>query len=558
MLVTPQKVKVKWNPKNKKYYESILDENKNQKYKWSKSGNEFEVDIEDLPHGSTTKVKIICEYCKEPFEKSYGNLLREREQNSIKKDCCRKCSPLKVREFYGTLDELEYSNQNENLPELKEYTREKLINEFYRYKEEFGIYPKKSDIEALSNYPSANTYDRNWGTWTNFLKCLNIISDDGWYKEDEEVIKNLYAFSSRLKDINDKLMEKRTINDINKKAKQFGYLIKDFIVKREYSYSNKEEKLTISIDALSDLFLDLGKYPTASEYDSYARFNKLYNRKYLEEKFNKRFSEICNSELGGSNKDTKTKEELLDELAKLKNTLGRTPKANELKTNGLSEKKAYMRKFNMTYQELIDSLGWEQASPRLRFKTEEEMLVDYEKLFKEIGRLPNHTDLQNCGYTSSSQTYTEKFGSLKNVWDTLELPYEEMQDISAGYVGINKNNEICRSNAELEISTILIDNNITYTPESKYSDFDLNLNSKWKMDWFLNNYNIYVEYFGMYSETQLKRSTRIGKYSRKVKKKINYCLNNNIILIDLYKKDLENNYEGLIDKFNKVGISLVV
>ncbi len=431
-----------------------------------------------------------------------------------------------------------------------------LISEFYRYKTEHGRYPKKSDIEALSDYPSANTYQENWGNWNNFLKSLDIVSNDGWYKDDEEIIKKLYAASVKLKDINDRLMEKRSINEINKKAKQFGFPINNFIVEREYSYSNRKEKLTSSINGLCDLFLDLGKYPTASEYDSYARMNKLYNRKYLEEKFSKRFSEICIEELGGSNKDTKTKEELLEELTNLKRKLGRTPRANELKSHGLSEKKAYMRKFNMTYQELIESLGWEQATPRLKFKSEEELLADYERLFKELGRVPHYTDLQNCNYASSHQTYADKFGSFREVWDILDIPYEVNQEISAGFVGINKNNEICRSNAELEISNIFIDSNILYVPEINYSDFDKKLSNKWRMDWYLKDYDIYVEYFGMFSKTHLKRSTRIGKYSRKVKKKINYCLNNNITLIDLYKKDLENNYEGLISKFKDYGIDL--
>jgi hypothetical protein len=556
MLIENQKVAIKWNGKHKKFYESILDESGNQKYRWSKSGDIFEVDLNDLSKGSQAKIKVICDYCDKPFKKSYLNLLRERENSNIEKDCCKKCSPLKVREVYGTLDEIEYSEKDEYENSLKVYTKEMLINEFFRFKDEFGRFPKKVDIEALSNYPSANTYQENFGSWTKFLMSLDIIAEDGWYKDDEQVIKDFYIKVSNLCEINLKLNEKRTISQINKKAQKLNISIRSFINKREYNVTTPEEKLKSSMQGLKDLYSDLGVYPTTSEYDDYARLNKLIYRRNLEDRVSMRFADICIQELGGTNKDIKSKEILIAELTQLKVKLGRTPRANELKAHGLSEKKAYMRKFGITYQELIDSLGWEQATPRLRFKSEEEMLADYERLFNEIKRLPNSTDLQNCNYTSSAQTYVDKFGSLKDVWEILDLPYDANQDLSAGFVAINKRKEICRSSAELEISNILIENNINYSPEIKYSDLDDKLINKWKMDWYLSDSDIYVEYFGMYQETQIKRNTRIGRYSRKVKKKIDYCINNNIILISLYREDLTENYKGLLHKFEERGIIL--
>ena len=47
---------MKWNPRNKKYYEELG-------YVFTTYGDEFEVKVEDLAKGSMYKVQCICDNC---------------------------------------------------------------------------------------------------------------------------------------------------------------------------------------------------------------------------------------------------------------------------------------------------------------------------------------------------------------------------------------------------------------------------------------------------------------------------------------------------------------
>ncbi|MBE2919382.1 zinc-ribbon domain-containing protein [Anoxybacillus flavithermus] len=85
-MIPDQKVKIKWHSVNKKYYESLG-------YIFTKIGDEFEVNIKDLPKGSHALVKFICDYCNgknQMTEKSkwkiYNNLNKSRKKTG--KDCC--------------------------------------------------------------------------------------------------------------------------------------------------------------------------------------------------------------------------------------------------------------------------------------------------------------------------------------------------------------------------------------------------------------------------------------------------------------------------------------
>src|SRR5574344_1554623 len=55
MLLT-KRLKIKWLPQNKNYFESIG-------YEFTKFNDEFEVDVNELGSGSSQKVTVKCDYC---------------------------------------------------------------------------------------------------------------------------------------------------------------------------------------------------------------------------------------------------------------------------------------------------------------------------------------------------------------------------------------------------------------------------------------------------------------------------------------------------------------
>lgn len=554
MALLNQKIKMKWSGSIRNYYESILDQHAKQKYEWTRQGNEFLVDVHDLPYYSNKKVKVACDYCLKEITKSLVSYHRGREV--FEKDSCISCSGLKRNEHYGIIVE-PYSSSVSDDNEIKEngYSKDKLINEFYRYLKEFGSYPKLIDMNRTKGYPGASGYNKHWGNWSNFLNELKILGNDGWYIKDEETLQRMYSNPRiSIADINSKLTIKRSVYEVTNKAKKMNLEQRNLLIKR--IYDKTKNPVDLLLEALTDLRGDVGKCPCALDFDQYVKLNKLPSRRTLEIKSGKTFGEICKELFVENNREIKSNETLLGELTALKNKLGRTPLGSELKLHGLSETKTYTRRFNMTYQKLVESLGWDIYSAKMNHKTKDEMLQDYRGLYEELGRRPTNLEINNFVNMASYQTYYYNFPSFEAIEDLLEIPRSVNQEISSGNVFLNNKNEICRSVPEFIISNILIDNNIEYENETMYSKAFPEVKKLWRMDWFIPKHEIIVEYFGLYYEKSLNKNNRTGKYSRKVLEKIKACQTNNIKLISIFPEDLDNNFYGMLKKFKDFNINL--
>jgi hypothetical protein len=98
-IIPNQKVMVKWSPKIKKYYESILDNDGNRKYFWTKQGDEFWVEFEDLlQKSSNVLIQVQCDYCNKIFNKSMFNYVSAMRK-TIAKIACSECKYLKIKEI---------------------------------------------------------------------------------------------------------------------------------------------------------------------------------------------------------------------------------------------------------------------------------------------------------------------------------------------------------------------------------------------------------------------------------------------------------------------------
>lgn len=553
MILENQTVEIKWNANNIGHYES-------KGYRFTKTGEPLSVKAEDLTRHSKIKVQVRCDYCGEVILKNFSNYVIEKEKNKIKKsdkDSCKKCSGKKVSENYGTEDISDLELLDEEVSKLKVFTKEFLINEFFRYRQEFGVYPRKIDIDGNKEYPSATSYYKKWGNWNNFLKSLNLIGSVGIYKVDEEVIKDMYPDErNSMRDINNKLIEKVSIYELNKIVKKIGLKERNLLVERTYDLSLPV--LEIFKLALTDLELDIGKCPTSIDYDAYTKLNRLPSRKLTERKTGSKYSILCQEIIGESNYSQKSKEILIQELKELAVKLDRVPQANELVHHGLSTRKAYVKEFGMNFLEILKSLGFSPDAMNDRnYFTDDELKDGFMQLKQELGHIPSWHDIDDCVYLPSSKTYSYRFGSLRDFYRLLNLTeIEENQEMSGGFVSRNINGELCRSFPELKISNLLIKNGLIYEDNLKYSKLDATLKNKWTMDWYLVDLNIYVEYFGMYDENQLNKKTITGKYSRKVKRKIKYCQDKQINLIELYVDDLKDGCKGLIEKFSRHDIYL--
>jgi hypothetical protein len=77
-------------------------------------------------------------------------------------------------------------------------------------------------------------------------------------------------------------------------------------------------------------------------------------------------------------------------------------------------------------------------------------------------------------------------------------------------------------------------------------------------DWIVND-NLIIEYFGWYNIQQYNKNKTITSYINKANRKIAYYeKQQDYKFIALYPNDLDENFYGLINKFNNIGIKLVV
>ena len=68
MIKENQKIKIKWGSKNKKYYEG-------KGYSFTHYGDEFLINVFDLPENSQKEVTILCDCCNKEIDVKYKRYL---------------------------------------------------------------------------------------------------------------------------------------------------------------------------------------------------------------------------------------------------------------------------------------------------------------------------------------------------------------------------------------------------------------------------------------------------------------------------------------------------
>lgn len=82
-MILTKTVKVKWNPKHKKYYEELG-------YTYTKMGNEFEVKVEDLAKNSNIEIECKCDNCGIIIKTTYQSYNKKLKEDG--KSYCKKCA----------------------------------------------------------------------------------------------------------------------------------------------------------------------------------------------------------------------------------------------------------------------------------------------------------------------------------------------------------------------------------------------------------------------------------------------------------------------------------
>lgn len=84
MIIKPQKVEVKWNGANRKYYES-------KGYVFTSASDSFFIDIDHILKSTKSMVKVECDNCKLVFKREYCFLVKRENQNHF---CSKVCESI--------------------------------------------------------------------------------------------------------------------------------------------------------------------------------------------------------------------------------------------------------------------------------------------------------------------------------------------------------------------------------------------------------------------------------------------------------------------------------
>lgn len=200
---------------------------------------------------------------------------------------------------------------------LQKYDKEYLIKEFWRYYDENGVYPKKNDMKRNKGYPSSDSYVSRFGSWNGFMNYLDLISEDGWYKIDENVLFNYYSHKPQ-QFIIDKMMIKRSWSTIKFKASKLG-------LKRDRSINGYT--CEYMINEMIRYIDTNGFIPT---HDQFSKDKNFISTKAIKKRFKtwNKFLEACG--LSVSHTRNHTKEFVDNSILKFYEKNNRTPIMDDL------------------------------------------------------------------------------------------------------------------------------------------------------------------------------------------------------------------------------------
>ena len=481
------------------------------------------------------------------------------------------------------------------------YTDEFLVSEFLRFKNEYGRYPLSTDFRKNRDYPHCRNYERRWGSWKKFIVTLNILGENGWYKEDEDLVRIYYPLNN-LEKIKENLIIKRTDGQIRKYANKLGlYLVKPVnIDKEQFVYDYKNLKMTIKQLATKyncgegtiHKFINDNKIPLNTRRWTTEKI------KYLKENYSFEDWDIILDSLYPFDKEAIIakayklqiprecfgwSEEEIRILIKfyenvsfsdIKNMIpDKTDSAIMTKANklGLSMREKWSEEdielINKLYpfytnEELLEyfpdrtlsaisSMGTMKLnlnkSPELLLRIKDEnkkkLLEDLIAFANELGRTPTTNEISENKELAGISSYTRYFGTYTDACIEADLPVNQ----AVYWFGekrdpiYSKNNDNCLSIAEKIITDFMIDNGVVYEKSESlmYKNYinDDRFGRK-RFDWLIDN-EVIVEYFGMMEQNFYRKKTEI---------KLKLCNDNNVKIIDLYPEDLKNNLKGIKEK----------
>lgn len=159
--------------------------------------------------------------------------------------------------------------------------------------------------------------------------------------------------------------------------------------------------------------------------------------------------------------------------------------------------------------------------------TNEDIILEILNISKKIKRTPTLEDLRMYGCSFYIYTIFKRFGTYNKLLKILNLKPNYSPALC-----YSKNGDLCLSSGEQKITDFLIDNSLKYEKEKYYSEIIPKFKKRYRMDWYLTDFDVVIEFFGYYNPR-----TKTN-YERRSKEKIRMLNKNKIKSIFIYKEDI--------------------
>ncbi|TCJ00489.1 homing endonuclease associated repeat-containing protein, partial [Cytobacillus praedii] len=364
------------------------------------------------------------------------------------------------------------------------FTKEYLINYFWDFYKKNKRYLTQTDLKSRKLELSATPFNRHWGTYTNFLKEMNVLGDNGWYICEEKYLQENYSNKPKDEIINS-LMKKRNWQTVTQKANSMGLKRDKVIIYGENPF-NKED-----IEELFWKFYEENKrYPEAKEIDKLHGNRFLVSRNKYFGNWNSLLKEIgvisldntdgwyiCDENVLIEKYETNPQDEIINELMVKRSWGTIKTKASEL---GL-RRNTSITKRQYTNDYLINCLL---------------------ELANDLGRTPRDNDIREIENFPSMKVYQKRFGSWNSALKIAGLRLNTEFNITKEEI-INRAKDFFKTNNrspywnELNLSRTVYEKYWCNFPEM-LEEAMLPLNKKTRIDHFKTDEELIEDYLNLY------------------------------------------------------------
>jgi len=284
---------------------------------------------------------------------------------------------------------------------------DELISELKRLADELGETPTQREMDEMGEF-SYKPYKNHFGSWNEALREAGLPTNaEPSCGSNEELISELQRLAEELggtpttSQMNEQgKFGARTYHgrfeSWNKALREAGLPINN-----ELNFGSKEEL----ISELQRLAEELGETPSRNVMNEQGKFSYTQYRHRFGS-WNKALREAGLS----VNKEHNicSKEELISELQRLADELGKTPIAKDMKNSGKFSIGPYENNFG-SWNEALREAGL-PINNELNFGSKEELISELKRLANGLEKTPSVTEMKERGKFSAGQ-YENRFGS---------------------------------------------------------------------------------------------------------------------------------------------------